>query len=140
MAIVLLTLVAPSMAMQVEAASPIVGKVLIETDKSKSDSAVINLSGVAPASEGSTYQVALKSNDGRQVLNIGSINVVADIVHGIVQSTGSGSLIFDNNFLNKLNYFNKFVWYVAKCKRADLQAESFHYHIPTGNASGEHSF
>ncbi len=97
MAIVLLTLVAPSMAMQVEAASPIVGKVLIETDKSKSDSAVINLSGVAPASEGSTYQVALKSNDGRQVLNIGSIDVVADIVHGIVQSTGSGSLIFDSS-------------------------------------------
>ena len=63
MAIVLLTLVAPSMAMQVEAASPIVGKVLIETDKSKSDSAVINLSGVAPASEGSTYQVTLKSNE-----------------------------------------------------------------------------
>lgn len=52
----------------------------------------------------------------------------------------NGSLIFDNNFLNKLNSFNKFVWYVAKCKRADLQAESFHYHIPTGNASGEHSF
>ena len=97
MAIVLLTLAAPSMAMQVEAASPVVGKVLIETDISKSDSAVINLSGVAPAPEGSTYQVTLKSNDGRQVLSIGSIDVTADIVHGVTQSTGSGSLIFDSS-------------------------------------------
>jgi len=97
MAIVLLTLAAPSMAMQVEAASPIVGKVLIETDISKSDSAVINLSGVAPAPEGSTYQVTLKSNDGRQVLSIGSIDVTADIIHGVTQATGSGSLIFDSS-------------------------------------------
>tara|TARA_Y100001970_G_scaffold88654_2_gene111915 strand:+ start:52271 stop:53314 length:1044 start_codon:yes stop_codon:yes gene_type:complete len=97
MAIVLLTLAAPSMAMQVEAASPVVGKVLIETDISKSDSAVINLSGVAPAPEGSTYQVTLKSNDGRQVLSIGSIDVTADIIHGVTQATGSGSLIFDSS-------------------------------------------
>jgi hypothetical protein len=96
MAIVLLTLAAPTLAMQVEAASPVIGKVLIETDKSQSDSAVINLSGVAPAPEGSTYQVALKSNDGRQVLNLGSIDVVADIVHGVIQTTGSGSLTFNS--------------------------------------------
>ena len=96
MAIVLLTLAAPTMAMQVEAASPVIGKVLIETDKSKSDSAVISLAGVAPAPAGSAYQVALKSNDGRQVLNLGSIDVVSDIVHGVIQSTGSGSITFNS--------------------------------------------
>ncbi len=52
----------------------------------------------------------------------------------------NGSLVFDTNFFNKLNSSNEFIWYVAKCKRADLQAVSFHYHIPSGNASGEHSF
>jgi hypothetical protein len=100
MAIVLLTLVAPTMAMHAEAASPVVGNVLIQTDQSQSDSAVINLSGVAPAPEGSDYQVTLKSNDGRQTLSLGAISVVADVVHGVIQSTGSGSLSFNSSSEN----------------------------------------
>lgn len=50
------------------------------------------------------------------------------------------SIILDNNFFNKLKINNQFVWFVAKSKRPDLTANSFHYHKNTGNASGEHSF
>ena len=50
------------------------------------------------------------------------------------------SLIFENNFFNKLNFPNEFIWYVVKSSRPDLQANSFHYHLQSGNASGEHSF
>lgn len=52
----------------------------------------------------------------------------------------NNSLIFDNNFFKKIKFPNEFIWYLAKSKRADLHAASFHFHIPTGNASGEHSF
>ena len=52
----------------------------------------------------------------------------------------NNSLIFDNFFFNKLNAPNQFIWYLAKSNRSDLQAESFHYHMLSGNASGEHSF
>ena len=52
----------------------------------------------------------------------------------------NNSIILENNFFNKLKFPNEFIWYVAKSKRPDLQAESFHYHLVSGNASGEHSF
>ena len=52
----------------------------------------------------------------------------------------NNSLIFKNDFFNKLKFPNEFIWYVAKSGRSDLQAESFHYHLTSGNASGEHSF
>ena len=52
----------------------------------------------------------------------------------------NNSLIFDSDFFKKIKAPNEFIWYLAKSKRADLQADSFHYHIPSGNASGEHSF
>lgn len=52
----------------------------------------------------------------------------------------NNSLIFDNSFFNQLNVPNQFIWYLVKSNRADLQAESFHYHMLSGNASGEHSF
>ena len=54
--------------------------------------------------------------------------------------TLNNSIIFDNNFFNKLKASNEFIWYVVKSNRADLQAESFHYHSQSGNASGEHNF
>ena len=47
---------------------------------------------------------------------------------------------FENNFFNKLKFPNEFIWFVAKSRRSDLQAETFHYHSKSGNASGEHSF
>ena len=50
------------------------------------------------------------------------------------------SLIFDSEFFKKIKAPDEFIWYLAKSKRADLQADSFHYHIQSGNASGEHSF
>lgn len=50
------------------------------------------------------------------------------------------ALIFENNFFNKFKFPNEFIWYVAKSNRSDLQAESFHYNLSSGNASGEHSF
>ena len=50
------------------------------------------------------------------------------------------SLIFDSVFFKKIKAPNEFIWYFAKSKRADLQADSFHYHKKSGNASGEHSF
>ena len=52
----------------------------------------------------------------------------------------NNSLIFKNDFFNNLKFPNEFIWYVAKSSRSDLQAESFHYHLKSGNASGEHSF
>ena len=52
----------------------------------------------------------------------------------------NSSLIFGSEFFKKIKAPNEFIWYLAKSKRADLQADAFHYHIPTGNASGEHSF
>jgi hypothetical protein len=52
----------------------------------------------------------------------------------------NNSLIFKNDFFNRLKFPNEFVWFVAKSNRPDLQAESFHYHLTSGNASGEHSF
>ena len=52
----------------------------------------------------------------------------------------NNSLIFDSKFFKKIKAPNEFIWYLAKSKRADLQADSFHYHISSGNASGEHSF
>ena len=52
----------------------------------------------------------------------------------------NNSIIFKNNFFNKLKFPNEFIWYVAKSSRPDLQANSFHYHSKSGNASGEHSF
>ncbi|WP_075522769.1 hypothetical protein [Candidatus Pelagibacter communis] len=50
------------------------------------------------------------------------------------------ALIFDNKFFDELGTSNEFIWYIAKSKRFDLQAMSFHYHMASGNASGEHSF
>lgn len=50
------------------------------------------------------------------------------------------SLIFENNFFKKYKFPNEFIWYVVKSTRPDIQAQSFHYHIKSGNASGEHSF
>lgn len=50
------------------------------------------------------------------------------------------SIIFDNNFFKNFNISNEFIWYMAKSMRTDLQAESFHYNLNSGNASGEHSF
>tara|TARA_B110000027_G_C16099397_1_gene292371 strand:+ start:372 stop:1856 length:1485 start_codon:yes stop_codon:yes gene_type:complete len=52
----------------------------------------------------------------------------------------NNSLILDSKFFKKIKAPNEFIWYLAKSKRADLQADSFHYHISSGNASGEHSF
>ncbi len=52
----------------------------------------------------------------------------------------NNSLIFDNDFFKKIKAPNEFIWYLAKSKRSDLQADSFHYHKSSGNASGEHSF
>jgi hypothetical protein len=52
----------------------------------------------------------------------------------------NNSIIFKNNFFNKLKFPNEFIWYVVKSSRPDLQANSFHYHSKSGNASGEHSF
>ena len=52
----------------------------------------------------------------------------------------NNSLIFDSDFFKKIKAPNEFVWYLAKSKRSDLQADSFHYHKLSGNASGEHSF
>ena len=37
---------------------------------------------------------------------------------------------------NKTNY----LWFVAKSKRSDLVAQSFHTHLETGHSSGEHNF
>ena len=54
--------------------------------------------------------------------------------------TPDASIILDNDFFNKLNISNEFIWYIVRSKRADLQAESFHYHLKSGNASGEHNF
>jgi len=54
--------------------------------------------------------------------------------------TLNNSIIFDNNFFNKLNTSNEFIWYIVRSNRVDLQAESFHYHSQSGNASGEHNF
>ena len=52
----------------------------------------------------------------------------------------SASLIFDNEFFSNLSAKNLFLWFIAKSKRADIQAQSFHYHRSSHNASGEHSF
>lgn len=63
------------------------------------------------------------------------------LIKSIKQNLASNySLIFDNYFFNELNTPNEFIWYLVKSNRADLQAESFHYHLLSGNASGEHSF
>ena len=52
----------------------------------------------------------------------------------------NNSLIYENKFFKKLKFPDEFIWFVAKSSRSDLQAESFHYHLGSGNASGEHSF
>jgi len=50
------------------------------------------------------------------------------------------SLIFDDRFFREICEADEFIWFVARSARSDLTAQSFHYHLSSGNASGEHSF
>ena len=50
------------------------------------------------------------------------------------------SLIFDNEFFSNFNIKREFLWFVVKSNRADIQAQTFHYHRLSHNSSGEHSF
>ena len=54
--------------------------------------------------------------------------------------TCGSSIILNNKFFNELNVNNEFIWYIARSKRPDLSAKSFHYNIESHNGSGEHSF
>jgi hypothetical protein len=54
-------------------------------------------------------------------------------------STGQ-SLILDPKSLALSEASGHFIWFVAKSRRADLSAQSFHAHVASHNASGEHSF
>jgi hypothetical protein len=44
------------------------------------------------------------------------------------------------SFFSNFNIKREFLWYVVKSNRADIQAETFHYHRLSHNSSGEHSF
>ena len=50
------------------------------------------------------------------------------------------SLIFDNDFFSNFIIRREFLWFVVKSNRADIQAQTFHYHRLSHNSSGEHSF
>ena len=50
------------------------------------------------------------------------------------------SLIISSDEFNDSKGGSKFIWYVAKSKRPDLTAQSFHSHKLSHNSSGEHSF
>ena len=52
----------------------------------------------------------------------------------------NNSLIYDPKSLGLFDEHSDFIWFVAKSKREDLKAFSFHYNELSGNASGEHSF
>jgi len=50
------------------------------------------------------------------------------------------ALILGSNEFSDMDCRSRFIWYVAKSKRADLTAQSFHSHKVSDNASGDHSF
>ena len=93
----LFTLVTPVVAVYAEDEVTPVGTAKIQDDKSTNDSVVISLSGVPPASEGSTYSVSLQSPDGKSTLTLGTLTVVLPGVHGVIQSTGTVSFTFDSS-------------------------------------------
>ena len=97
LALMLFTLVTPVVAVYAEDEVTPVGTAKIQDDNSANDSVVISLSGVPPASEGSTYSVALESPDGKTTLTLGTLDVVLPVVHGVVQSTGTVSFTFDSS-------------------------------------------
>lgn len=97
LALMLFTLVTPVVAVYAEDEVTPVGTAKIQDDKSTNDSVVISLSGVPPASEGSTYSVSLQSPDGKSTLTLGTLTVVLPVVHGVIQSTGTVSFTFDSS-------------------------------------------
>jgi hypothetical protein len=50
------------------------------------------------------------------------------------------SLIMNSDEFKDVEHGSRFIWYVAKSKRPDLSAQSFHSHKLSHNSSGEHSF
>jgi len=50
------------------------------------------------------------------------------------------SILIDEKYLNPKSLKNTFLWFVARSKRPDLAAQSFHTHLQTGHTSGEHNF
>ncbi len=52
---------------------------------------------------------------------------------------GSSLIISSEDLRAEVNE-SRFIWYVAKSKRPDLSAHSFHVHKLSHNSSGEHSF
>ena len=50
------------------------------------------------------------------------------------------SILIDEKYLNPKSLKSTFLWFVAKSKRPDLAAQSFHTHLQTGHTSGEHNF
>ena len=73
------------------------GTAIVQDDQATNDSIVINMSGVAPAADGTAYNAVLVSASGTSSLNLGEVTVVQPVIHGVIQETGNINFTFDSN-------------------------------------------
>ena len=73
------------------------GTAVVQDDQATNDSIVINMSGVAPAADGTAYNAVLVSGSGTSSLNLGEVTVVQPVIQGVIQETGNINFTFDSN-------------------------------------------
>ena len=100
LALMLFTLVTPVLATHADDEAESVGTASVQDDQATNDSVTISLTGISPASPGSSYLASLVSADGENTLELGTASVNLPVVHGVVQSTGTVVLVFDSESAN----------------------------------------
>jgi hypothetical protein len=96
LALMLFTLFIPVLATHADDEAESVGTASVQDDQATNDSVTISLTGISPASAGSSYLASLVSADGKNTLELGTASVNLPVVHGVVQGTGTVDLVFDS--------------------------------------------